>query len=66
MMAIDHLAPLERSIAETGARLDQLRERMRNTPICLRQNQAFLDMARERQRLLGQVDALRRLEQLAR
>ena len=41
---------------------DVLREEMRNTPIYSRESQGFLEKARERQRLLARLEALRTLE----
>lgn len=63
-MAIDHMTPLDREIAQTSARLEALRADLRNTPYVFRASQAFLDKAAEKQKLLARLEALRRLAAL--
>jgi hypothetical protein len=57
-------SPLADSIALAAARLEQLREELRNTPIYMRHSQAFLSKTAERQNLLARLEALRRLQSL--
>lgn len=57
-----NVGSLQPEIAAVSARLDQLREEMKATPIYCREGQRYQDMARERQKLLARLEALRTLE----
>jgi hypothetical protein len=65
MANLQQMAPLAAEIAATSARLEQLREELRNMPGWRLGSQWHTDRAAEKHRLMAKLECLRRLSSLS-